>query len=146
MWYFLDLNLVDDPFDLVLSIVWWILIAVVCAVIQSIENRRKQTIRTTFIAPGLIYNSETGVVELKSDEQYVLAIKKVLEKLDYGFDKKDPKNSTKIRFKYIVHTSKFSDNGKVWEGDVVKVTNPSERIKFSNESGLIKLLENANAA
>ena len=33
LWYFLGLNRVDEPLDLVLSIVWWLGIAVASAVI-----------------------------------------------------------------------------------------------------------------
>lgn len=146
MWYFLGFNLVDDPFDLVLTICWWVLIVAICIVIHVLENRRQRTIRTTFIAPGLIYNNEIGVVELKSDERYVPVMKKLLNDLDYGFEKQDIKNDAKIRFKYIVHTNKFSNNGRTWEGDVVKVTNPNDIKKFNNEAGLTKLLENVNAA
>ena len=33
LWYFLGLNRVDEPLDLVLSIVWWLVIVVAIAVI-----------------------------------------------------------------------------------------------------------------
>lgn len=146
MWFAMGFNLVDDPFDLVLTICWWVLVAVICIATHVIEGRRQRTIRTTFLAPGLVYNPETGVVKLGSDDNYVPAMRKILSDLDYGFDKKEVKNDSKIRFKYIVHTNKFSDNGKTWEGDVVKVTNPNDVKKFTNEAGLTKLLEGLNAA
>lgn len=146
MWFTMGFNVVDDPFDLILSIGWWVVIVAICVIIHVVENRRRHTIRTTFLASGLIYNPETGVVKLGHNSNYVPAMKKILFDLNYGFDKKEVKNDSKIRFKYIVHTDKFSDNGKVWEGDVVKVSNPNEVKKFNNEAGLIELLEGLNAA
>lgn len=72
-------------------------------------------------------------------------MKKILTDLDYGFDKKDVKSDSKIRFKYIVHTNRFADKGSTWEGDVVKVANPNEVKRFSSEFALAKLLEDAPA-
>lgn len=146
MWYMLGFNLVDNPLDLVLTIIWWLLIIAICVIIHVVESRRQRTIRTTFTAPGLVYNTEKGVVKLKEDDHYVPIMKKLLSGLDYDFDKKDLDNNTKIRFKYIVHTDKFADNGKTWTGDVIKVTNPNEVKKFNNEAALAKLLENVSAA
>lgn len=141
MWYMMGFNLIDDPLDLVLSICWWVLIIAICIIISVVENRRRRTIRTTFLAPGLIYNTETGVVKLGEGDSYVTAMKKLLDNLDYDFDTKEVKNDAKIRFKYIVHTDKFSNNGNTWEGDVLKVSNPSDVRKFHNEAGLERLLE-----
>ena len=40
LWYFLGLNRVDEPLDLVLSIVWWLVIVVAIAVIVKMEQQR----------------------------------------------------------------------------------------------------------
>lgn len=64
MWYVLGFNLIDDPLDLVVSIVWWVVIIAICLLIQWSENKRRRSIRTTLLAPGVMYNPEVGVVEV----------------------------------------------------------------------------------
>lgn len=60
MWYVLGFNLIDDPLDLVVSIVWWVVIIAICLLIQWSENKRRRSIRTTLLAPGVMYNPEVG--------------------------------------------------------------------------------------
>lgn len=40
MWYVMGFNLIDDPLDLVISIVWWVVIIAICLLIQWSENKR----------------------------------------------------------------------------------------------------------
>ena len=49
LWYFLGLNRVDEPLDLVLSIVWWLVIVVAIAVIVKMERTRRQRVRTVYV-------------------------------------------------------------------------------------------------
>lgn len=46
----------------------------------------------------------------------------------------------RLRFSYIVHSPKFSDDGRVWEGDVVQVSGPRDSLPFSNAQELSKIL------
>lgn len=39
MWYVMGFNLIDDPLDLVISIVWWVVIIAICLLIQWSENK-----------------------------------------------------------------------------------------------------------
>lgn len=64
MWYVMGFNLIDDPLDLVISIVWWVVIIAICLLIQWSENKRQRSIRTTLLAPGVLYNPEVGVVQV----------------------------------------------------------------------------------
>ena len=64
MWYALGFNLIDDPLDLIVSIVWWVVIIAICLLIQWSENKRRRSIRTTLLAPRVMYNPEVGVVEV----------------------------------------------------------------------------------
>ena len=50
LWYFLGLNRVDEPLDLVLSIVWWLVIVVAIAVIVKMERTRRRRVRTVYVA------------------------------------------------------------------------------------------------
>lgn len=83
-WYVLGFNLIDDPLDLVVTIVWWVLIIVVCLLINWSENKRRRSLRTAFLAPGVIYNPEAGIVRVDSDA-YVPTLQSVLRNLDYSF-------------------------------------------------------------
>ena len=41
MWYALNFNLVDNPLDLVLTIVWWAVVGLVILGITMAEKKRK---------------------------------------------------------------------------------------------------------
>ena len=66
LWYSLGFNKIDGPLDLVISIVWWVLIAVLVVWINKLEKTRQQRIRTMYLAPAVLYNSETGVRRLQA--------------------------------------------------------------------------------
>lgn len=142
MWFFFEFNFVDNPLDIVISIVWWVVIIALCVIIAVVERRRQRSVRTTYIAPDLLYNSEAGIVRLKDDEDYATALQRLLNNLSYNFEvAKVPENS-RIRFKYIVRSKAFSDNGRNWKGEVVKVSNPDDAKDFSNKRELARILDN----
>lgn len=146
MWYVFKFNYVDNPFDIVLTICWWAIIITACVIITMVERRRQRVMRTMFIAPGVVYNADLGVVNLSEGEDYVPVMKDMLTKLDYGFEKKEIESDSRIHFKYIVHTDKFASDGNTWVGDVVKVTKPNEHLKFDGEGNLIGILKSAGIA
>lgn len=121
-YFMLGFNLVDDMFDLGVTIAWWVVIVAVCLLIHFAEKRRQRMLRTTFVAPGVIYNSEAGLVKLQPDESYVAALQKVLDHLDYHLGEKKAQNDKRIRFQYIVHTDRFAGDGAIWQGEVVNVS------------------------
>lgn len=86
MWYVLGFNLIDDPLDLIVSIVWWVVIIAVCLLIQWSENKRQRSIRTTLLAPGVLYNPEVGVVEVAPGQTHAQTLERILSNLTYGFD------------------------------------------------------------
>ena len=65
LWYFLGLNRVDEPLDLVLSIVWWLVIVVAIAVIVKMERTRRQRVRTVYVGDCATYNSEQGLATIE---------------------------------------------------------------------------------
>lgn len=65
MWYALNFNLVDNPLDLVLTIVWWAVVGLVILGITMAEKKRKEQIRTTFVARGFVFNPEMGTISLE---------------------------------------------------------------------------------
>lgn len=141
LWFALDFNLVDDPVDLAITIVWWVVIAAACVIIHVAEERRRRSIRTSFIGSAVIYNTEAGFVHLDPAEPFAPALQKMLSGLDYDLDHLHASDkSSNVRFNYVVRSNKFKDNGKVWEGEVVKVSQPDVAQAFSNRSELASLL------
>lgn len=144
MWFFFEFNFVDNPVDIIITVVWWVVIIALCIIITVVERRRQRSVRTTFVAPDLLYNSEAGIVRLKDGEDYVSALQKLLDSLDYTFEVAKVPEDSRIRFKYIVRSSVFSDNGRNWKGEVVKVSNPDDTKAFSNKRELSGLLSNVS--
>ena len=124
IWHALQFDLVDNPLDIVVTVVWWVVIAAACVAIHWAEKKRQERIRTIFVAPGLLYNSEMGVVRLSPDDEVVDALQAILSNLTYGFELAELPANSRVRFQRIVHSSKFGDAGATWEGDVVEVSRP----------------------
>lgn len=141
IWYLLGFNRIDDPLDLMVTIAWVFLIALCCAAIQYIENVRQKNIRTAFLAPGVIYNSEAGIVKFDESIDAVEELANILENLDYDFKHASVPNDSRIRFKYIVHTSKFKDKGDTWVGEVVDVAYPEDPRRFNSERELAAIIK-----
>lgn len=140
-WYLQGFDRIDAPFDLVVTIVWWVVIIAGCIAINWAENKRRRSLRTSFMAPGLIYNTEVGIVKVNEGESYVEALQKVLESLQYGFEKTKVANDKRIHFKYIVRSDRFSNNGIDWTGEVVRVSNPDDIRHFNSRRELTKLID-----
>lgn len=79
IWHALQFDLVDNPLDIVVTVVWWVVIVAACVAIHWAEKKRQERIRTIFVAPGLLYNSEMGVVRLSPDDEVVDALGDSLE-------------------------------------------------------------------
>lgn len=141
LWYALGFNLIDDPLDLVVTIVWWIIIVGVCVAIKLAEDKRRKAIRTSFIAPGLIYNPEAGIVKVEEPRSYTSTLQGILDDLNYGFEKKGGSNDKRIRFTYIVRTDRFERNGAQWDGEVVRASNPDDVKPFRSMQELVQLID-----
>ena len=93
LWYYLGFNFVDDPFDLVLAVVWWAVVVALVVGIHASERKRQRRVRTAYLAPGVLFNSEAGFVDLAAFEEgttLVDALEHTLVGLKYTFDRKDP--------------------------------------------------------
>lgn len=134
LWYSLGFNKIDGPLDLVISIVWWVLIAVLVVWINKLEKTRKQRIRTMYLAPAVLYNSETGVRRLQAGVNTVEAMREILEGLEYGFDTQDLPSRDEVDFAYVVKTDEYKpaqdkDSEPTWKGSVVKIDRAGENIE-----------------
>lgn len=143
LWQALQFNLVDNPVDIVVTVVWWVVIVAACLAIHLAEKKRQERIRTMFLAPGLIYNCEAGVIRLEPGISSVEAMRQVLEHLKYTFDLAELPSNARVRFQCIVRTTQFAENGRTWEGEVVDVRRPDEPTSFSDEGELSALLKRA---
>jgi hypothetical protein len=111
LWYYLGYSQIDNPLDLVLSLVWFAVIVVVALLIALAENKRRAQIRTVYVSPTALFNSERGMVGLKGVDR-VDAIQSVLEDLKYGFDKKELPSAKKFDYQYVVQTDEFKQRGE----------------------------------
>lgn len=143
IWHALQFDLVDNPLDIVVTVVWWVVIAAACVAIHWAEKKRQERIRTIFVAPGLLYNSEMGVVRLSPDDEVVDALQAILSNLTYGFELAELPANSRVRFQHIVHSSKFGDAGATWEGDVVEVSRPDRPREFHDRNELASLVRGA---
>ncbi len=140
MWQHFGFNLIHSV-DLVITIFWWAVILGVCVAIKMAEEKRRQSVRTAFLAPGLIYNSESGIIRVPSDEDMVPALQQVLADLRYDMVKAEVPKDSHIRFNYVVRTNRFAQEGDQWTGELVKVCAPAHPKPFKNREELASLLE-----
>ncbi len=106
LWYYLGFNNIDNPLDLALTVVWWAAIVVIAVVISRVEQKRRRQIRTMYLSPNALYNSERGMVGF-GEATAVETMQDVLEGLKYGFGTKDVPDEKKFKFEYVVQTDEF---------------------------------------
>ena len=149
LWYYLGFDKIDNPLDLVLSIVWWIGVALLIGAIAKVEQTRRERIRTCYVASNKIYNSERGTVPYAHGASPADAIQGILVDLKYGFDVQEMPSKQSTQFINVVRTTAFKagkdDNGKVtveeWKGNVSLVMRPKdEPMEFQNREQLEAIL------
>ena len=159
LWYALNFNRIDSPLDLVLSIVWWLIVAGAVALIWNRENARRRAVRTCYVAPTKLFNNELGLMDLAPGEDAAKRIETALDSLDYSFHVEDfpgeedekGDRSKAVNFVYVVRSEKFagarkegSDEEPEWQGEVAVVSRPNDEPKrFSGFSELQAILSGA---
>lgn len=150
LWFFLGFNHVDAPLDLVLSIIWWIIVAVACVAIWRVEKKRQERARTCYVADNYIYNAEAGTSSAEGAPDAVERIHDILANLEYTFDVRDmPKDP---KFNYVVRSKTFKIRQEAdeasgtpeeldWEGEVALVARPDDDpIPFDTRASLLRIL------
>lgn len=153
LWYYLGFNKVDSPLDLVLSIVWWLISAAFIFGIVRFEKQRRQQIRTIYVAPGMLFNSERGMVECTDPATRVTLMQDILANLKYDFNKEDMPEDDRYDFQYVVRTDDFDEKESSdqqrqqqdeteWKGTVVKIdrTQGNEESSFDTKQALVAAL------
>lgn len=143
LWKYLGFSL-HDPIDFTIAVVWWLVLAAIIVAIIIVEQRRRAYIRTIFVSDGILYNCETGIVRLESAPSggfdYIKGMSKVLDSLNYGPEAVLSHDQPRVRFDYIVHTKRFSNNGNVWNGEVLSVRGSHKTRSFYSAQDLQGIL------
>lgn len=131
LWYYLGFNKVDNPLDFTIAIIWWVIIIAIALIIAKVEKDRRRAIRTIYVSPTALFNSERGMVGLK-DVDGVDAMQNILEGLEYGFDKKELPSRKKFDYQFVVRTDEF----KAGEDEVYGLRKlSSEELDVSGAAG-----------
>lgn len=156
LWWALGFNKVDNPLDMAISIVWWIVVVLLVVLINRWEQKRQRAVRTVYLAATALYNSETGVQELE-DGKTVEALETLLAGLTYGFKVQDAPAADEFDYRYVVKSDRYkaaakadgandSENSEAaeptWEGTVIAIDreNGNTETKFSNRAELAAAL------
>ena len=115
LWYYLGFNKIDNPLDLTLSILWWIADALIVAGIIHFENARQEQIRTIYVSPAALFNSERGVVAVPDAADRVSAMENILQNLEYDFSNEDMPEADEFEYLYVVQTEKYKPAEEVEE-------------------------------
>ena len=107
LWYYLGLNKVDEPLDLVLSILWWIVIIASIVIVAKMEQIRRRRIRTVYVGNDATFNSEKGLLTFAKSLPMQEVLASILENLSYNFSRVDFPDKEAFEVKYFVRTKEF---------------------------------------
>ena len=150
LWWVLGFNKVDNPLDLTVSIIWWVIIAALIALITCWERRRRRVMSIIYLSPSALYNAETGVYEFEGAAP-IDVMEEVLKNLAYGFKVQDLPEASEFDYRYVVKTDLYKPSGDKnsardarprWEGAVIDLhSEAGDREKaFSNKKELEQAL------
>lgn len=145
LWFVLGYVWVDAPLDLVISIIWWLIIAGCIYLVCRVEKRRRERIRTIYAAPGALFNPESGMRELQGADA-VEAACAMLQELEYGFKAQEMSGHLKPQVTAIIRTVEFKRQGEAWEGEVAFASAPDDPIPFKDVDQLRSALAGFRAA
>lgn len=169
LWHYLGFNKIDNPLDLALSVLWWVADAAIVAGIVHFEKKRQEQIRTIYVSPAALFNSERGVVSVPDADGRVEAMESILQGLTYDFSNEDMPGQEDFEYLYVVQTEKYEaaekagqdaaaeadadapqaadaepegENQPKWEGKVTRIDreNGNVKTKFSSMEELAVLL------
>lgn len=143
-WFALGFNHVDDPLDLIVAILWWVVVAAVVGAILWAESKRRQKMRLAFVGEGVIYNPESGMVMADRGETELAALERTLAGMAFPDEVAPLDGSSRPAFRWVVRSEKFKDNGNVWEGEVIPAHDPqAPAVRFHGREELAALIGSA---
>lgn len=153
LWFFLGFNQIDSPLDLVVSVIWWVVIAASVHLINKVESNRREKIRSVYVGDGQLFNSESGLVAAAPGMSLMDSVQNIVENLDYGFEMQDFPEKSEFIPRLLVRTTQYksqkqedssqsqgrSQDQVTWEGEVL-FPNSSRARKFTSPEELQSLL------
>lgn len=144
LWFDLGFYHIDSPLDLVISIIWWLVIVALIAGVAKVEKTRRQKIRTMYVAPDFLFNSEAGVIALEG-RTVLDALEQTIAQLKYDFTNESIEDENKAALKKVVRTKTYKparseDEEPTWEGEVVAAVPDAQPVAFSTKAELASLL------
>jgi hypothetical protein len=135
LWYYLGFNNIDSPLDLIISIVWWALVALFVYLIVRSEAKRQRQIRTIYVSDGALFNPERGLVACPDPATRIDAMQEILSNLSYGFHMEDMPAEDDFDCSYVVRTDDFkereadegnaTEDGRTSQATSVSATTPA---------------------
>lgn len=130
LYFYLGFNKIGGIGDIVLSVLWWALIAGLIFAITRVEQHRRRQLRTIYVSPTAIYNPEQGVIACSNPAERVERIYQMLSGMNYGFAKQELPATHNFDCRYVVRTDEFKQGeAPVWNGSVVRV----DRVRGNRE-------------
>ncbi len=93
-WSYFGFDQIDYPSSLLLCIVWWVLIVAAVSLVIHAEHKRREAIRTIYVGPRVLFNSEQGIVACPDPVARVSVMYEMLKSLTYNFRKEGSRTST----------------------------------------------------
>ena len=144
LWFQLGFNHVDDPLDLVIAIVWWVVVAGVIGAIVWAEHRRREKMRLACVGTGVVYNPERGLVLVEEDDSELDALQETLQGMSYPTKIVELADHVRPAFRWVVRSERFERNGDVWVGEVLPAHDPeAQAVRFSGRDELAQLIGHA---
>lgn len=141
LWFQLGFNHVDDPVDMVVAVVWWIVVAGVIGAIMWAERRRRERMRLAFVGSGLVYNPERGLVFVDEQDAELDTLQETLQNMSYPNEVVELADHVRPAFRWVVRSQRFENNGDVWEGEVLPAHDPEGKpVHFSGRDELAQLI------
>ena len=154
LWFQLGFNHVDDPLDLVIAIVWWVVVArlgvlavdgdLVESPFGFAEHRRREKMRLAFVGTGVVYNPERGLVLVEEEGSELDALQETLQGMSYPTKIVELADHVRPAFSWVVRSERFKQNGDVWVGEVLPAHDPEAKaVRFSGRDELAQLIGHA---
>ena len=139
LWYFLGLNRVDEPLDLVLSIVWWLVIVVAIAVIVKMERTRRQRVRTVYVGDCATFSR----ADFPDKDRFV--VKYFVRTKQFEAEEKQGSDTVVDSEQASAGAAKPQIQQKTWTGEVFIVETKEER-PFGSPEELARILASLEQA
>lgn len=143
LWYFFGFNHIDEPLDLVLSIVWWVVIVLAIIAIGKVEKKRRERIRTVYVSEDSVFNGELGSLRITGAQEVVPALSGILHNLRYSFEKQDLTCASTFPVKWLIRTFEYKSDA--WKGEIVEVGS-GKATAFDNEDELKSYFDHYQSA